>query len=74
MRTTLLLAIVVIGMMTSCIQEKTKYVIAKRIEGDTLTLQRIRVFRDYQVGEVVFGLNGAREGSNKFKIVRECRN
>jgi hypothetical protein len=73
MRTTLL-AIVVIGMMTSCIQEKTKYVIAKRIEGDTLTLQKIKVYRDFKVGEVVFPINGITEGTNKFKIVRECRN
>jgi hypothetical protein len=73
MRTTLL-AIAIIGMMTSCIQDKTKYVIAQRIEGDTLTLQKIRVFREFQVGEIVYGLNGTREGSNKFKIVRECRN
>jgi len=68
-----LIAISTIGMMVSCVEDRTKDVIAKRIEGDTITTHKIRVYRDFKVGETVYALNGTREGTNKFKIVRECR-
>jgi len=68
MRTTLI-AIAIIGMMTSCIESTTKMVIAHRVDGDTITTHKIKVDREFKVGEVVFPING----TNKFKIVRECR-
>ena len=69
MRTRLLTLAVVIGMMTSCVQDNTKMVIAHRTDGDTITSHKIKVDREFKVGEVVFPING----TNKFKIVRECR-
>ena len=70
MRTTLLLAIVVIGMMTSCVEERNRFVVAHRVDGDdTTTLQIIRVDKNFEVGEVVIP-NGMRF---KYKIVRVVR-
>ena len=64
-----LLAILTIGMMVSCVESRNKYVIARNISGDTTTLHRVRVDREFKVGEVVFPINKL----NKIKIVRECR-
>jgi len=64
-----ILAIFTIGMMVSCVEDRTKYVIARNISGDTTTLHRERVDREFKVGEVVFPINKL----NKMKIVRECR-
>jgi hypothetical protein len=64
-----ILAILTIGMMVSCVENRTKYVIARNISGDTTTLHRERVDREFKVGEVVFPINKL----NKMKIVRECR-
>ena len=69
MRTRLLTLAVVIGMMSSCVENTTKMVIAHRVDGDTITTHKIKVDREFKVGEVVFPING----TNKFKIVRECR-
>jgi hypothetical protein len=64
-----LLAILTIGMMVSCIESRSKYVIARNISGDTITLHRVRVDKDFKPGEVVFPINKL----SKVKIVRECR-
>jgi len=64
-----LLAILTIGMMVSCIEERGKYVIARNISGDTTTLHRVKVDKEFNVGEVVFPINTL----NKVKIIRECR-
>ena len=69
MRTRLLTLAVVLGMMSSCVENTTKMVIAHRVDGDTITTHKIKVDREFKVGEVVFPING----TNKFKIVRECR-
>ena len=70
MRTTLLLAIVVIGMMTSCVEERNRFVVAHRVDGDdTTTLQIIRVDKNFEVGEVVYPVNNR----FKYKIVRIAR-
>ena len=61
--------IVSMGVLSSCIQDRTKYVIARNISGDTITLHRERVDKEFKVGEVVFPINKL----NKIKIVRECR-
>jgi len=66
-----LLAILTIGMMASCVEERNRYVIAHRVDGnDTTTLQIVRVDKNFQVGEVVFPVNG----KFKYKIVRFSRN
>jgi len=65
-----LLAILTIGMMASCVEERNRYVIAHRVDGnDTTTLQIVRVDKNFQVGEVVFPVNG----KFKYKIVRFSR-
>ena len=64
-----LLAILTIGMMVSCIEERTKFVIAHSVSGDTLTLYKVKVDKDFKPGEVVFPINKL----TKVKIVRECR-
>jgi len=64
-----LLAILTIGMMVSCIESRSKYVIARNISGDTITLHRVSVYKDFKPGEVVFPINKL----SKVKIVRECR-
>ena len=64
-----LLAILTIGMMVSCIEERTKFVIARNVSGDTLTLHRVKVDKDFKPGEVVFPINKL----SRVKIVRECR-
>jgi hypothetical protein len=70
MKKAVLIATAVIGMMTSCVEERNRFVVAHRIKGDTTTLQMIKVNRNFQVGEVVIpvGLD-----STKFKIVRIAR-
>lgn len=64
-----LLAILTIGMMVSCIENRTKFVIVRNIQGDTITLHKVKVDRDYKPGEVVFPINKL----SRVKIVRECR-
>ena len=64
-----LLAILVIGMMASCVEERGKFVIARNVVGDTITLHKVQVDKDFKPGEVVFPINKL----SKVKIVRECR-
>jgi hypothetical protein len=64
-----LLAILTIGMMVSCVESRNKYVIARNISGDTITLHRVMVDKDFKPGEIVFPRNKL----NKVKIVRECK-
>jgi hypothetical protein len=64
-----ILATFIIGMMVSCIEDRTKYVIVRNISGDTTTLHKVTVDKDFKPGEVVFPINKL----NKVKIVRECR-
>lgn len=63
------LAILAIGMMASCVEERGKFVIARNVSGDTLTLYKVKVDKDFKPGEVVFPINKL----SKVKIVRECR-
>lgn len=63
------LAIIIIGMMVSCIEERTKFVIVRNVSGDTTTLHKVKVDKDFKPGEVVFPINKL----SKMKIVRECR-
>ena len=63
------LAIFTIGMMVGCVEDRTKYVIVRNISGDTITLHKVVVDKDFKPGEVVFPINKL----NKMKIVRECR-
>ena len=65
-----LIAVAIIGMMTSCIEEKNRFVVAHRTKGDTTTLQMVRVDKNFQVGEIVIP---AGFDSTKFKIVRIAR-
>jgi len=70
MKTRTLIAIAIIGMMTSCTENTTKMVIAHRVDGnDTTTLHKVKVDREFKAGEIVYPINLM----NKFKIVRECR-
>jgi len=69
MKKVLFIMIVSMGVLSSCTESRTKYVIARNISGDTTTLHRVRVDREFKVGEVVFPINKL----NKMKIVRECR-
>ena len=63
------LAILAIGMMVSCVEERTKFVIVRNVSGDTTTLHKVKVDKDFKPGEVVFPINKL----TKVKIVRECR-
>lgn len=70
MKTRILIAITIIGMMSSCVENTTKMVVAHRVDGnDTTTLHKVKVDREFKVGEIVYPINVM----NKFKIVRECR-
>ena len=63
--------IVSMGVLSSCIEERNRYVVGHRVDGnDTTTLQVVRVDKNFQVGEVVFSVNG----KFKYKIVRFARN
>lgn len=64
-----LLVILTIGMMVSCVEERGKFVIARNVSGDTITLHRLQVDKDFKPGEVVFPIRTL----GKVKIVRECR-
>jgi hypothetical protein len=71
MKKVLLIMIVSMGVLSSCVEERNRYVIAHRVDGnDTTTLQIVRVDKNFQVGEVVFPVNG----KFKYKIVRFARN
>ena len=62
--------IVSMGVLSSCVQERNRYVVGHRVDGnDTTTLQVVRVDKNFQVGEVVFPVNG----KFKYKIVRFSR-
>jgi len=65
----IVLAIFTIGMMVSCVEDRTKYVIVRNISGDTITLHKVQVDKDFKPGEIVFPINKL----SKVKIVRECR-
>jgi len=70
MKKAVVIATAVIGMMTSCVEERNRFVVAHRVDGDdTTTLQIIKVDRNFEVGEIVIP-NGNRF---KFKIVRVVR-
>lgn len=63
------LAILAIGMMVSCVEERGKFVIVRNVIGDTTTLHKVQVEKDFKLGEVVFPINKL----SRVKIVRECR-
>jgi hypothetical protein len=63
------LAILAIGMMVSCVEERGKFVIVRNVSGDTTTLHKVKVDKDFKPGEVVFPINKL----SRVKIVRECR-
>lgn len=63
------LAILTIGMMASCVEERGKFVIVRNVSGDTTTLHKVKVDKDFKPGEVVFPINKL----SRVKIVRECR-
>ena len=70
MKKVLLIIIVSMGVLSSCIEERNKFVVGHRVDGnDTTTLQIIRVDKNFQIDEVVFPVNG----KFKYKIVRSCR-
>jgi hypothetical protein len=70
MKKVLLIVIASMGVLSSCVEERTRYVIAHRVDGnDTITLQVVRVDKNFQVDEVVFPVNG----KFKYKIVRFSR-
>jgi hypothetical protein len=70
MKKTLLIMIVSMGVLSSCVEERNRYVVGHRIDGnDTTTLQIVKVDKNFQVGEVVFPING----KFKYKIVRFSR-
>lgn len=63
------LAILSIGMMVSCVEKRGKFVIVRNVSGDTTTLHKVQVEKDFKPGEVVFPINK----QIRVKIVRECR-
>ena len=63
------LAILAIGMMVSCVEERGKFVIVRNVSGDTTTLHKVKVDKEFKSGEVVFPINK----QSRVKIVRECR-
>jgi len=70
MKKALLIMAVSMGVLSSCVEERNRYVVGHRIDGnDTTTLQIVRVDKNFQVGEVVFPING----KFKYKIVRFSR-
>jgi hypothetical protein len=70
MKKAVVIATAVIGMMTSCVEERNRFVVAHRVDSDdTTTLQIIRVDKTFEVGDVVIP-NGLKF---KYKIVRIVR-
>jgi hypothetical protein len=70
MKKAVVIAMTLIGMMSSCVEERNRFVVAHRFDGDdTTTLQIIKVNKNFEVGEVVIpdGLKF------KYKIVRVVR-
>lgn len=68
----LLLAISIVSMMISCVQDPNKFVIAHRVDGnDTTTLRIIRVNKAFQIGDVVVPYSKDNKDTFRFKIVRE---
>ena len=61
--------IVSMGVLSSCTESRTKYVIVRNISGDTTSLFKVQVDKDFKPGEIVFPINKL----SKVKIVRECR-
>jgi len=58
------------GVLSSCVEERNRTVIAHRVEGDTTILELVRVDKNFQVGELVVPINK----KHKYKIVRFSRN
>lgn len=70
MKKTLAIIIVSMGVLSSCVEERNRYAVGHRVDGnDTTTLQIIRVDKNFQVGEIVFPINN----KFKYKIVRFSR-
>ena len=62
--------IVSMGVLSSCVEERNRYVVGHRVDGnDTTSLQIIRVDKNFEVGEVVFPVND----KFRYKIVRFSR-
>jgi len=68
--------IVSMGVLSSCVQEKNKSVMARMIDGnDTISLRLIVVERNFRVGDVIIPYSAKLGGDKvRYKIVRECRN
>jgi hypothetical protein len=70
MKKTLLIMIVSMGVLSSCLEDRNRNVVAHRVDGnDTTSLQIIRVDKNFEVGEVVYPVNNR----FKYKIVRIAR-
>jgi hypothetical protein len=74
MKKLLLIMIVSMGVLSSCVEEKNKYVMARMIDGnDTISTRLIVVERNFRVGDVIIPYS-AKGDKVRYKIVRECRN
>ena len=69
MKKTLLIIIATMGVLSSCLEERNRNVIAHCMEGDTTILETVRVDKNFQVGELVVPINK----KHKYKIVRFSR-
>jgi hypothetical protein len=69
MKKGLLIMIVSMGVLSSCVEDRNRNVIAHCMEGDTTILENVRVDRNFQVGELVVPINK----KHKYKIVRFSR-
>jgi hypothetical protein len=70
MKKALLIMAVSMGVLSSCVEERNRFVVAHRVDSDdTTTLQIIRVDKTFEVGDVVIP-NGLKF---KYKIVRIVR-
>jgi hypothetical protein len=70
MKKLILIMIVSMGVLSSCVEERNRYAVGHRVDGnDTTSLQIIRVDKNFEVGEVVFPVNG----KFRYKIVRFSR-
>jgi hypothetical protein len=70
MKKAVLIMAVSMGVLSSCVEERNRFVVAHRVDSDdTTTLQIIRVDKTFEVGDVVIP-NGLKF---KYKIVRIVR-
>jgi hypothetical protein len=69
MKKIILIVIVSMGVLSSCVEERNRTVIAHCMEGDTTILELVRVDKNFQVGELVVPINK----KHKYKIVRFSR-